>query len=279
MHRRSDGLGRRASHSRRTHRGGGLESQDGWCPQRRRRPSTTQFVRRVLKEAGPRAPAPAPREIWPSGPKPDRRQDRRHRGRNDYRRATELAGALREATEAADRRALLQVHPLESTGRATETLAGAVPDAVEAAFANLAAAAVEDASGGRLRVQLDLIDVELLAADPARVFADPTTPDRRQPLADLVSPLVVEADGTIVPVRYGFGRRYALGNATQARLSELARGWKLGRMDRFRSVCRAAFEGLVARADRYANWYDAVVAASIGTPDDSPYQDVLPAEA
>ncbi|HEY1258235.1 MAG TPA: hypothetical protein VGF34_03235 [Stellaceae bacterium] len=47
-------------------------------------------------------------------------------------------------------------------------------------------------------------------------------------LADLIAPLVVEADGTAVPLQHGFPRRYALGNLRCARLPVLAARWRSG---------------------------------------------------
>ncbi|MCW5802099.1 MAG: radical SAM protein [Deltaproteobacteria bacterium] len=71
-----------------------------------------------------------------------------------------------------------------------------------------------------LAIQLDLADRHVAA----RALEPPTADDGR--LATLLSPLVVEPDGTVAPLQYGFPRRFALGSLHDARLGELARRWR-----------------------------------------------------
>jgi len=107
---------------------------------------------------------------------------------------------------------LLQIHPLEEVGRAKQFLSRARPDEIESAYAYLELLRIQALAGDTLRVQLDLIDRNLLRSSPSRVFADkPSVDETSLSLSDLVSPLVIEADGTLVPIQYGFAREYALG--------------------------------------------------------------------
>lgn len=46
-----------------------------------------------------------------------------------------------------------------------------------------------------------------------------------QLLGRWLTPLVLEADGTLAPITYGFPRAYALGNLHNASLGELLRHW------------------------------------------------------
>ena len=108
---------------------------------------------------------------------------------------------------------LLQVHPLEPVGRALDGLGHAVPDPTELSYAVLAVARLKELVGDRLVLQLDVAGRDSMADFPERVFADGERPDTERPLGELLSPLIVEADGTVVPVEYAFGRRWALGNA------------------------------------------------------------------
>jgi MoaA/NifB/PqqE/SkfB family radical SAM enzyme len=159
---------------------------------------------------------------------------------------------------------LLQIHPLEEVGRAARKLAGSRPDDVESAFAFLEVARIQERMGERLRIQLDLTDRELLRAEPGRAFADEISPDAAtQPLSRLVSPLVLESDGTVVPIQHGFDRRYALGNIHEAPLCRIAAEWKRARMPEFHTLCRRVFEGLTAPADLpFVNWYETFHLAS-----------------
>ncbi len=153
---------------------------------------------------------------------------------------------------------LLQIHPLEEAGRANELLAGTRPDGIEASVAFLAAAQIQEAVGDRLRIQLDLLDRSLLAAHPERVFAnDPMVAGTENDIAELVSPLVVEADGTVVPLQYGFSRAYGFGNLHEAPLRTLLESWRRDRYPAFRRLCQSVFEELTTPAELpMANWYE-----------------------
>jgi Fe-coproporphyrin III synthase len=124
---------------------------------------------------------------------------------------------------AASGASLLQVHPLEPSGRGRLML-DAVPDTIEASYALLEVARLRRVFGETLRFQLDLAATgtftELL---PALV---PTgQAGSLGGLSEVLSPLVVEPDGYCVPLAYGFPRRFALGNLSQDRLSRLAESW------------------------------------------------------
>ena len=152
---------------------------------------------------------------------------------------------------------LLQIHPLEEVGRAGQMLAGEKPDAVEASFAFVVAARLREVAGDRLYVQLDLLSRNHLRDHPERVFAGEPPAGPETALAELVSPLVIEAGGSVVPIQYGFPRAYAFGNLKNAPLRELLPRWRRDCYDRFRILCRNVFEELTAPAELpLANWYE-----------------------
>ena len=155
---------------------------------------------------------------------------------------------------------LLQIHPLEEAGRARERLAGKRPDDTECSYAFLVAAQLQEALAGRLHVQLDLISRSYVLSSPACFFAEGGTACAAdQPLSELVSPLVIEADGTVVPLEYGLARAYVLGNLHRAPLAELAAAWRRDTYPAFRRLCRAAWEDVEADEDvPLANWYERV---------------------
>lgn len=175
---------------------------------------------------------------------------------------------------AAQGASFLQVHPLVETGRGREALRGETPDDFEAAFAWIVASRLRESVQGRLRIHVDLLDraalrvglasgpaagacgLEPLAALGAREEPPPGEPDR---LADRVAPLVVEADGTVVPLRHGFPRAYALGRLQEARLRLLAARWRKQRLPAFSRLCRRTLEELAAPAERpLVNWHHEV---------------------
>ncbi|MEA2172129.1 MAG: hypothetical protein QOF76_5429, partial [Solirubrobacteraceae bacterium] len=100
--------------------------------------------------------------------------------------------------------ALLQIHPLELAGRAsgrTDT-----PDSIEMSWALIEALRLRRDYKDRLHVHLDaapaarLTELELFGAD------------EDAELSRLVPTIVLEADGTVVPVQHGFPRRFAFGD-------------------------------------------------------------------
>ncbi len=162
------------------------------------------------------------------------------------------------ASFAADQGArLLQIHPLEEVGRAQTLLAGERPDALESSFAFLEATRIRELYDDRLVVQLDLVHGDLLRAQPERGYADSTRDASN--LSDLVSPLVIEANGMVVPLQYGFAPAFALGSLFDASLGELAARWRREHATEFHQLCRQAFEDVTAPTDLpFANWYEVV---------------------
>jgi Fe-coproporphyrin III synthase len=158
---------------------------------------------------------------------------------------------------------LFQIHPLEEVGRAAEALGGRRPDAVECAFAYLEAQRVRSEFGDRLFVQFDLFQRDLVVRLPERFHADAASTPRER-LADCVSPIVVEADGTVSPIGYGFGRRYAIGNVREQSLDALAAEWIAGVYPDFRALCRRVYAGACEPSPLpFFNWYEMLQQASL----------------
>jgi MoaA/NifB/PqqE/SkfB family radical SAM enzyme len=159
----------------------------------------------------------------------------------------------------AHRASLVQVHPLEAEGAAVENLGGSLPDDQEMAFALLEAARLSQLHS--IPVQVDVVLRSDLEQGPARFFAeDPRSSDG---LVDWLSPLVIETDGTVVPVSYGFARRFALGTLHEARLRDLATGWDASE---FVSLCAETRDRLLATDHELFSWYDELSAAARATP-------------
>jgi MoaA/NifB/PqqE/SkfB family radical SAM enzyme len=135
---------------------------------------------------------------------------------------------------AASGAALLQVHPLEASGRG-RALADAVPDAIEMSYALLEVGRLGRQFGPGLRLHLDLAATGALA-ELLRALADDDGSGGGGKLSQVLSPLVVEPDGWCVPLTYGFPRAFALGNLNQGRLSGLAQPWMAARLPALRDV-------------------------------------------
>lgn len=155
---------------------------------------------------------------------------------------------------------LLQVHALDVIGRAAESLDDAAPDGQELAVAFLETARLQAEAGDGMTVHFDLLDRDFLVENPAAFFATPRPDDAAsRPFAESVSPLILEADGTVVPLGHGFPRAFALGNLHTAPLPELIRDWRENRELEFRRLCREIWDTARAPSEwPFVNWYSAV---------------------
>jgi MoaA/NifB/PqqE/SkfB family radical SAM enzyme len=169
---------------------------------------------------------------------------------------------------------LLQIHPLEIVGRAEQEIPHSRPDEIEAAYAYVETLRIQEMAGDRLLVQLDLVHRRALRANPERVFAGEGPEDSRQlQLSDLISPLVIEADGTVVPIQHGFDRTYAVGNLHDAPLRASSDRWKRETYPAFRALCHAVFAEVTAPTPLpFLNWYDAIGGRAPFSHHEQPYQ-------
>ncbi|PYS83312.1 MAG: radical SAM protein [Acidobacteria bacterium] len=153
---------------------------------------------------------------------------------------------------------LLQIHPLENVGRAAEEMAGERPDQTEAAYAVIEALRLKDYIGERVHIQVDLIDRQYVENEPETFFAGELPGDSdNSPFAELISPLVIEPDGAVVPIQYGFARKFALGSLYEASLDELIKTWRGVKMLEFRALCRRLVDSQTGPAELpFFNWYE-----------------------
>jgi len=154
---------------------------------------------------------------------------------------------------------LLHIHPLEEVGRAQTLLTGARPDGIESSYAALEVARLQSIAGDRLHIHFDFAHRASLHAQPERAYAGaPVADPGASPLADLVSPLVIEPDGTVVPLQFGFPRAYALGNLRETSLHDLGVRWRRETHRRFRDLCHRAFSAAITDTLPLLNWYETI---------------------
>jgi len=150
---------------------------------------------------------------------------------------------------------LFQIHPLEEVGRAAQTLSGARPDELEAAYAYLEVERIRQEYAGKMAVQFDLIHAKVLRDHPDRFFDDGEAATRA--LGDLVSPLVIEADGRVVPFGYGFAAHYSLGSLPEATLPEIAARWRTNGYRELQTLCRKTFQDATQERELpILNWWE-----------------------
>jgi len=159
---------------------------------------------------------------------------------------------------------LLQIHPLEEVGRGMTELRGQRPDEIEASFAYLQTIRMQADVGDALAVRVDLVDRERLreAADRLNAGTCDIRADDR-PLSDIINPLVIEPDGAVVPLQYGFSRRCQIGNLHRTSFSAMAAQWKRDVFPEFRELCARVFASEMGKDTLpIFNWYEAISNAS-----------------
>ncbi len=79
---------------------------------------------------------------------------------------------------------------------------------------------------GRLVIHVDAVNRYSLPAEPRDLTSWQRALERQaRYLGEIVSPLVIEDDGTVTPLRYGFPRRFCFGNLHKERLTRMAERW------------------------------------------------------
>ena len=156
---------------------------------------------------------------------------------------------------------LLQIHPLEGAGRALDTLSGSQPDEVRAAYAFLETIRLQSIAGEGMRVHLDLFDRNVLQSKPEMVYAEDMPEDvMALPLGEIISPLIIQTNGLVVPLQYGFAEKYALGNLYEKGFATMGAEWRQHRLFEFNQLCRRVYSGSVNReaALPFFNWYEVI---------------------
>jgi MoaA/NifB/PqqE/SkfB family radical SAM enzyme len=159
---------------------------------------------------------------------------------------------------------LLQIHPLELAGRASRQMAGEAPETDLLAKAYVLAFALANKYGDTMKVQVDLLYRDHLREEPELVYAEqaPDKPDQASP-AEHLGLLVLEPDGMIVPVSFGFSRSYSLCNVKEQRLADAWPDYQRDRYPVFKSLCRQVWDELSSPgAPILSNWHEVMVRRS-----------------
>lgn len=150
---------------------------------------------------------------------------------------------------------LLQIHPLDCVGNASAQLAGKAPDAIEGAHAWHLVSHFEQQLAGRLALQVDLLHSEALGQQPESFFLGDAEQSMQRPLGYQLSPLVIEPDGEVVPLQYGFARDFSLGNLHRRSVHEMAGYWSEMVAARLHSVSKRLARELAGQPGQFFNWY------------------------
>ena len=157
--------------------------------------------------------------------------------------------------------ALLQIHPLEMIGRAATDMTDEAPEQFAFGRAFLMVTALRAKYAGQLAIGLDLLLRQEMILDPEIVYAGRRVAS--ESAADDLGLLILEADGTLVPISYGFARRYALGNVHEQSMTSAFRAWQDRGQADFRSLCVRVLREIADSPDeQLVNWHERVVSRS-----------------
>lgn len=159
---------------------------------------------------------------------------------------------------------LLQVHPLENAGFASNQLLDELLDRTESAYAYLFSGAMSLKFKGKLGIQIDYANRTVVKEEPNLVYVLDPKPKHDALLADCLGELTIEPDGTLVPIQYGFSRKYALGDLHNADFKKLADDWKQNKMSDFFHLCDSVYQDISDESKPFIfNWNEIITAASI----------------
>lgn len=158
---------------------------------------------------------------------------------------------------------LLQIHPLELFGRGRTTMQAGAANAEILARAYLTCFALQRKYAAGLTVQLDLAHRDQLRAAPDSIYASDPELTRDESAASLLGVMVLEADGSVVPLAYGFGRQFRICSILEQDLRPAWDGYVGTGYLNFRSLCRKVWAELADPATPVLlNWHDLIVARS-----------------
>jgi hypothetical protein len=109
--------------------------------------------------------------------------------------------------------------------------------------------------------QVDLVSRADLRSAPERFLVHP--PESGRPLGGWLTPLVIETDGTVVPLSHGFGRAYALGSLEVSGLASLTAAWDPHPLARLAGDLHGR---LLSDGGAFLNWYERMARASASAP-------------
>jgi hypothetical protein len=115
-----------------------------------------------------------------------------------------------------------------------------------------------------MAIQLDVLYRDVLLNEPELGYAATSWSGGagREP-ASLLGLLVVEYDGSVVPISYGFSRDYEVCNLSRERLIEAWQHFLTHRYSGFRAVCRGVFDSVaMPTGPTLFNWHERVVKQS-----------------
>ena len=154
---------------------------------------------------------------------------------------------------------LLQLHPLENFGRARESFNYSLPQEI-LYKSYILFHYIRDKYNGEMHVQLDYLHKEHIKEFPALVNISAVDTDDPGKLGKLINTIIVDEQGDIVPIAYGFSKRYLLGNIYQFDPSEnIFEKFLLDKARDLYSDFQEAYDFVMQHEEEMINWNELIV--------------------
>lgn len=162
---------------------------------------------------------------------------------------------------------LLQIHPLELNGRASYQMTTDSLTDADLSRAYLLGLILAAKYAGKMAIQVDLVAKDLAARDPEYFYSSEL--DLRQNTAEpaeLLSPIIIEATGSVVPLSSGFSKAFEICNLKRMRLRDAWQIYRENKYLEFRNFCRNVFQNILEDRNSYVfNWHDIVRQRSLAS--------------
>jgi hypothetical protein len=85
------------------------------------------------------------------------------------------------------------------------------------------------------------------------------------PLSEMIAPIILEADGTLVPLQHAFSRFYVIGNIRSSLIEAEIQQWKMEKFSDLLSLCRKVHRQVIQQTPPelpFLNWYSEILQES-----------------
>lgn len=162
---------------------------------------------------------------------------------------------------------LFQIHPLELGGRATTQMSTSRPDEDILARVYLLTLALASKFQDKMSIQYDAFRRDYIIENPEYVYASDIEIDpSRHSLSDALDSLVIEPDGSVVPLVYGISRKYQICDINKTRLCDSWPSYySSGKYMDLRRLCRKVFDNILLSGNKllpFFTWYESIMTQS-----------------
>ncbi len=158
---------------------------------------------------------------------------------------------------------LLQLHPLEMQGRASEDMPGSEIDDTLAHQAYILASYLKSKYADRMIVQLDLLHREYIEAFPQIVNVFDRQCAQNHKIADVLDTIIIEETGKIIPIAYGFDSTYEIGNIYNFQNSDFEK-YSDEKLPKLKNLYTQTITNIVNnRESDIVNWNEVLVNQSV----------------